>query len=56
MPTPSGVCGANLTPFEPNGGPFASPAFVEHGLRFLANGCDGLSIFRTVLERKTNGE
>jgi len=50
MHNPRGVYCANLTPFEPNGGPPATAAFVEHGLRLLANGCDGLSIFGTTGE------
>jgi 4-hydroxy-tetrahydrodipicolinate synthase len=47
---PQGVYCANLTPFEPNGGPPIAAAFVEHGQKVLADGCDGLSIFGTTGE------
>ena len=50
MHNPRGVYCANLTPFEPNAGTPATATFVEHGLRLLANGCDGLSIFGTTGE------
>ncbi|MGB0123279.1 MAG: dihydrodipicolinate synthase family protein [Silvibacterium sp.] len=50
MHDPRGVYCANITPFESHGGRPVAAAFVEHGLRLLANGCDGLSIFGTTGE------